>query len=315
LKAVRIHEFGGPEVLRYEDAPEPELAEGDVLVRVSASSVNPVDWKIRKGFLKQRVTHKLPLILGWDVSGTVERLGPKATGFAVGDAVFSRPDIARDGAYAELIAVRASELARKPRSIDHVKAAAVPLTALTAWQALIEAPAPFTSAALAKGQTVLIHGGAGGVGTFAIQIARWRGARVLTTASEKNASLLRELGADQVIDYTKQRFEDVARDVDVVFDTIGGETQKRSWDVVKPGGVVVSIASPPEEAAAKAKGARGAYVFVQPSAAHLTKIAELIDAGAIKPVVSAVFPLADARRAHEESETGHVRGKIVLQVS
>jgi NADPH:quinone reductase-like Zn-dependent oxidoreductase len=314
MKAVRIHAYGGPEVLRHEDAPVPEPRQGDVLVRVHAAGVNPVDWKARQGYLRQMIDYPLPMIPGWDVAGVVERLGPGAQGFAVGDEVFARPDLSRDGAYAEYLAVRATELARKPRTLDFVQSAAVPLAALTAWQALFEAPAPFVSAAVQRGQTVLVHAGAGGVGTFAIQLAKWRGARVVTTASGKNAAFLRDLGADEVVDYAKTRFEDAVRGVDAVFDTVGGETQARSWKVLKPGGVQVSIVGRPSEEEAKAHGARAAYVFVQPDAAQLAEIARLLDAGTLKAIVSEVLPLAEARRAHELSQAGHVRGKLVLRV-
>jgi len=284
-------------------------------VRVHAAGVNPVDWKVREGYLQKALAYPLPMIPGWDLSGTVEQLGPGASGFTLGDEVYARPDIARNGAYAEHIAVRAKELAPKPRTVDHVHAAAVPLAALTAWQALFEAPEPFTTAGLAKGQTLLIHGGAGGVGTFAVQLARWRGARVIATASAKNESFLRDLGVDQVIDYNTQRFEEVVKDVDVVLDTLGGEVQARSWRTLRPGGVLVSIASRPSQSDAEAHGARAAYVFVQPHAAQLGQIAQLIDEGVVKPVVSEVLPLAEARRAHELSQTGHARGKIVLRVA
>lgn len=314
MNAVRIHAYGGPDVLRYEEAPVPEPGPGDVLVRVQAAGVNPVDWKIRQGFLKERIPHRLPMIPGWDVAGTVEQLGPGASGFAPGDEVFSRPDIARDGAYAEYTVVRASELAKKPRSLDFVQAGAVPLAALAAWQALFEAPPPYASAALRPGQTVLIHAAAGGVGTFAVQLARWRGARVIGTTSAKNARLVRELGAEEVIDYQAARFEEVVRGVDAVLDTVGGDTQRRSWNVLRPGGVLVSIVSPPSAEEAAQHGARAAYVFIQPSATQLGEMARLVDAGAMKPIVSEVLPLSEARHAHELSQTGHARGKIVLRV-
>lgn len=314
MKAVRIHRYGGPEVLTFEDAPRPAPAAGEVLVRVRAAGVNPVDWKVREGYLKERVPYAFPLILGWDASGVVESVGTGVAGLSVGDEVFSRPDIARNGAYAELIAIKASEVASKPRSIDHLQSAAIPLAGLTAWQALFEAPAPYTSAGLSKGQTILIHGGAGGVGTFAVQLAKWKGARVIATASARNERFLRDLGADRVIDYSRERFEEAARGVDAVFDTIGGDTQARSWKALKPGGVLVSIVSPPSEEEARAHQARAAYLFVQPSAAQLATLADLVDGKAIRPIVSEVLPLAQARRAHELSQGGHVRGKLVLEV-
>lgn len=316
MKAVRIHRYGGPEVLQYEEAPIPEPREGEVRVRVHATSINPVDWKVREGFLKDAVPHKLPLVLGWDVSGTVDAVGPGARDFRPGDEVFSRPDIARDGAYAQYIIVREKELARKPRNLDHAHSAAVPLAGLTAWQSLFEAPPPFTAANLEQGQSVLIHAAAGGVGTFAVQLARWKGAsRIVATASSRNESFLRELGADQVIDYNRERFEDVAGEVDVVLDTMGGDTQARSWKVVRPGGVLVSIVQKPSEALAKERGARAAYVFVQPSRPQLAELAQLLDARQIKACVSEILPLAEARKAQEKSQSGHVRGKVVLSVT
>jgi NADPH:quinone reductase-like Zn-dependent oxidoreductase len=314
MKAVQIHEYGGPDVLLYEDAPRPEGAKGDALVRVHAAGVNPVDWKIREGFLRQAIPYKLPMIPGWDVSGTVEAIGGGNGGLRVGDEVYARPDITRNGAYAEYMVVRVSELAKKPRSLGHVHAAAVPLAALTAWQALLEAPHPYTSANLKKGQTVLIHGAAGGVGSFAVQLAKWRGARVIATASGGNETFVYSLGADQFVDYTRQPFEEVVHGVDAVLDTIGGEVQLRSWKTLKPGGVLVSIAGRPSEELARAYGARAAYVFVQPSALQLTEIARLIDAKIVKPMLAEVLPLSQARRAHELSQGGHVRGKIVLNV-
>ena len=308
MKAVRIHQYGGPEVLKFEDAPRPQPAVGELLIRTHAAAVNPVDWKIREGYLKERVVYSLPLILGWDLSGTVEATGLGATRFQKGDDVFTRPDIARDGAYAEYILVRESEVTLKPKSIDHVNAAAIPLAALTAWQAL------FDAARLSTGQKVLIHAASGGVGSFAVQLAKWKGAHVIGTASGGNQLFMAELGVDEAIDYGKARFEDVVRDVDVVFDTIGGEIQQRSWRVLKKGGILISIvsASSPEEAAKH--GVRQAYVFVQPNAAELAEIARLVDAGRVKPFVQTVLPLSEARKAHELSETGHTRGKIVLKV-
>jgi NADPH:quinone reductase-like Zn-dependent oxidoreductase len=308
MKAVRIHRYGGPEVLIYENAPVPQINEDDALVRVHAAGVNPVDWKIREGYLQGMLNYRLPLILGWDVSGVVESVGSNVTHVKPGDAVYSRPDISRDGAYAQYIAVRASELAPRPATLDDVHAAAVPLAALTAWQAI------FDAAQLTAGQTVLIHAAAGGVGSFGVQLAKWKGARVIGTASARNAQFLHDLGVDQFIDYTTDRFEQVARDVDVVLDTIGNETQRRSWQVLKPGGILVSIIDPPKPEEAAAHNARGAYVFVQPNASELTEIAQLIDQGHVKPIVETVLPLADARTAHELNETGHTRGKIVLQV-
>lgn len=314
MKAVRMHEYGGPRVLQYEEVPIPHIASDEVLVAVHAAAINPVDWKIRGGHLKQHLNHELPLTPGWDVSGRVERIGSHVTRFAPGDEVFGRPDIMRDGAYAEFMTVRETELAPKPRNIDHVTAAAVPLAALTAWQALFDAPPPYQSAKLRKGQRILIHGAAGGVGCFAVQLARWCGAYVIGTGSAHSRDFLQELGVDEFIDYELAPFERSVKDVDVVLDTIGSETQERSWQVLVPGGTLVSTVSPPPSDQADKHGARGAYVFVQPNPAQLAKLSELIELGAIRPIVTEVFPLEEARRAQAHSETGHARGKIVLSI-
>jgi len=309
MKAIRIHAYGGPEVMVYEDAPRPIPATGDVLVRVQAAGVNPVDWKVREGRLQGRVNHRLPLVLGWDVAGVVEELGSGVTNLKVGDAVYARPDIVRDGAYAEYVVVRAQELALKPQSLDFIHAAAVPLAALTAWQSL------FDAAGLSAGQSVLIHAGAGGVGHFAVQLARWKGARVVATASKDNAEFLRGLGADEIVDYHDTQFEEVIRDMDVVLDTQGGAIYERSWKVLKKNGIIVSLINQPSAELAEQYGARAAYVFVQPNAEQLTKISGLIDSGIVKPVVETVFPLAEARQAHLLIQLGHTRGKIVLRVT
>ena len=312
MKAIRIHNYGGPEVLHYEDAPRPQPQAGEVLVRVHAAGVNPIDWKVREGHMKDFWPHEFPLILGWDVSGTVEAVGPgpaAAGRFKKGDEVYSVPDVSRDGAYAEFIVVRESELALKPKSLHHVHAAAVPLAAVTAWQAL------FDAGQLLPGQRVLIHGGSGGVGHVAVQLAKWKGAHVFGTASTKNQELLRELGVDEPIDYTKKKFEDVARDVDLVLDLIGGETQERSWSVLKKGGVLLSLVQPPSVEKAKALGVRAAFVAGHPSGAQLAEIANLIDSGELAPVINRILPLSEVRRAHELSQSGHTHGKMTLRVS
>ncbi|MES2459840.1 MAG: NADP-dependent oxidoreductase [Armatimonadota bacterium] len=308
MKAVRIHAFGGVDTLVYEDAPRPRLGARDALVRVHAAGVNPVDWKVREGYLEEMLPHTLPLILGWDLSGIVEAVGEEVTEVQVGDAVFADAPIARDGAYAEYIAVNAALLAPKPKTLSHIEAASLPVAALTVWQALFE------TAKLEAGQSVLIHAAAGGVGSLAVQMAKWKGAHVIGTASARNHDFLRGLGADELIDYNTAYFDEVVRDVDVVFDTMGYDTLARSWDVLKPGGFLVGIVSVPDDEEAKRRGVRSAYVFTRPDAAGLSAIAALVDAGTIKPIVGETLPLADARRAHEISETKHSRGKIVLQV-
>ena len=229
MKAVSIYSHGGPEVLRYEEIPRPRHKAGEVLVRVHAAGVNPIDWKIREGQLHTLLHHTFPLVLGWDVSGVVEKVGPDTKRLHIGDEVFSKPDITRDGAYAEFIVIKESEVALKPVSIDHVHAAALPLAGLTAWQALFE------TAGLEAGQRILIHAAAGGVGNIAVQLAKWKGAHVIGTSSAKNHDFLRRLGVDQVVDHETERFETVVAPVDVVLDTIGGDTQTRSLKVLKPG--------------------------------------------------------------------------------
>ena len=308
MKAVRIHNYGGPEVLKYEDAPRPQPGKGEVLIRVHAAGVNPIDWKVRAGYMKDFMPYQFPLILGWDLSGVIEKIGARVTRFKRGDEVYSKPDTARDGAYAEYIVVLESEVALKPKSLHHVRAAAVPLAGLTGWQAL------FDVAKLKREQRVLIHGGSGGVGHFAVQFAKSKGAYVFATASTKNQDLLRELGADEPIDYTTQRFEEIARDVDVVLDTIGGDTQQRSWKVLKKGGVLASLVQSPDVEKAKALGVRGVFVSSEPNGAELAEIAALIDSGSVKVVIDRILPLREARRAHELSQSGHIRGKIVLRV-
>ncbi len=309
MKAVRIHRYGGPEVLVYEDAPKPVPDSGDVLVKVHATSVNPIDWKGRAGYLKMLSEYPMPFILGWDVSGVVEAIGKEVTQWKPGDEVYGRPDIWRQGAYAEYIAVRAGEIARKPKNLDHVHSAALPLVGLTAWQALFEA------ADLKPGQKVLIHAAAGGVGHLAVQFAKLKGLYVAGTASGRNQNFLKQLGCDLPINYETTRFEDVAHDFDAVIESMGGEIRNRSWKVLKKGGILVALVGPPpSEDEAKAHGVRATIIWAQSKPEHLDEIARLADAGQIKPEIAAIFPLQDAEKAHRMGETEHVRGKIVLQV-
>jgi len=311
MKAVRVHEYGGPEVLRYEEAPRPEPGDGELLIKVHAAGVNPADWKVRAGYFKDFVPFQMPFVVGTDFSGTVAGLGSRTTGFAVGDAVFGRSQFGRSGSYAEYTTTRPGLIAAKPASLDHVHAAAVPTASLAAWQSLLGEG----GIDLRPGQTILIHGAAGGVGSFAVQLAKWRGAKVLGTASAKNESHLRALGVDQVIDYARQPFEEVVHGIDAVFDTIGGDVEARSWNVLRPGGVLASIVAqqltPPKDAPT---GARGVTNFSLPDS-KLGEIANLIDAGTLKVVVTEVQPLAEAQKAHVLSQAGHVRGKIVLKVA
>jgi NADPH:quinone reductase-like Zn-dependent oxidoreductase len=309
MKAVRFHSYGAPDLLVYEDAPKPEPAAGEVLVKVHATSVNPIDWKIRAGHLRGFRDYPLPFILGWDVSGVVESAGAGVTGLKPGDEVYGWPDAARNGAYAEYIAVEESRLALKPKSLDHVHSAAIPLAGLTAWQAL------FDTAGLMPRQKVLIHAAAGGVGHLAVQFAKLNEIYVAGTASGRNQDYLKQLGCDLPIDYEATRFEDVVRDFDAVIESMGGEVRNRSWKVLKKGGILVAlIGPPPSEDDARAHEVRATIIWGHANRGQLTEIARLADAGKVRPEIAAVFPLREAAEAHRMSETEHVRGKIVLQV-
>ena len=308
MNAIRIHNYGGPEVLLYEEAPRPRLKKAEVLIRVHAAGVNPLDRKVRAGELKEIIQHTLPLIPGWDVSGVVEEVGAGVSQFKGGDEVFAMADPTRDGGYADYIAVREPMVAMKPKSLHHVRAAAAPVSALAAWRSLFEL------GHLQAGQRILIHGGSGGVGHFAVQLAKWKGAYVLATASKNNQELLRKLGANETIDYTTQKFEDVVHNVDIVLDTIGGETQERSWGVLKQGGVLISLVQPPSQEKPKQFGVRGMMCSVQPDGNQLSKIAKLIDSAKLGPTIDRILPLSEARRAHELSQNCHIHGKIVLRV-
>lgn len=315
MKAVRMHEYGGPEVLKYEEVPRPLAWNDEVLVRVHASAVNPLDWKIRAGHMRSMIDHTLPLILGWDFSGVIEAVGEQVTSFRVGDAVYGRPDPQRNGTYAEYATVRATEIAQKPRNIDHVHAAAVPLAALTAFQALFGTDAREPSVDLSRGQRILIHGASGGVGSFAVQLARWRGARVIATSSGEHSGFVRELGADEVVDYKAQPFERVVKDVDAVLDLVGGDVTERSIQVLRPGGVLASTLGGLSEEEATKHGIRSVSVLTRTSSSELAAIASLIDEGVVKVAVSQIFSLEEAPKAHEAIESGHTRGKIVLRIA
>lgn len=309
MKAVVVHQYGGPEVLKLEDVPWPEPKDDQIRIRVIAAGVNPVDALIRSGFLAKFFNTKLPLVPGYDVAGTVESVGSKITKFKKGDAVFAYIGLKEGGGYAEYSVATEKEAALKPKSLNYIEAAAVPVVALTAWQALID------TAKLSSGQTVLIHGGSGGVGSFAIQIAKARGAKVIATASTPNQGLLKELGADVTIDYTKTKFEDVAKEVDVVLDSVGKDTLTRSYGVLKKGGYIVSLVARPDPAELEKRGINGSPLNVQPNSEELTGIGKLIDEKKLKVIISQVFPLTDAAKAQAQAETGHTRGKIVLKVA
>lgn len=304
MKAVRIHEFGGPEVLKYEDIPEPQPGQGEIRIKVIAAGVNPVDWKMREGWMKI----PLPITLGLDASGVVDALGKDVDSFRPGERVFAKASLP-NGSYAEYTVVKASQAAKMPKSMGFVEAASVPTAGLTAWQSI------FDIAGLKKGQSILIHGAAGGVGSFAAQLAKWKGAYVIGTASSSNAQFLESIGADEVIDYKAQRFEDIVHNMDVVLDTVGGDTFERSWKVLKPGGFLVTTVAQIPGGAAAAHGVRAERIVSQANGSELAQIASLIDERKIKPAVTAVLPLAEARKAQEMSESHHTRGKIVLRVA
>lgn len=306
MKAIRIHQYGGPEVLAQVETQRPTPSPNEVLIRVQGASVNPVDWKLRAGYLKDVFPLTFPSTLGWDVAGTVEETGAQVTRFKRGDEVYA---LLEGGGYAEYAVANESVVAAKPNTLNYLRAAAVPVAGLTAWQTLFEV------AKLRAGQKVLIHAAAGGVGSFAVQFAKAKGAYVIGTASSNNHAFLRELGVDKAVDYQKTRFEDEVQDVDVVLDTLGGDTQERSFKVLKKGGILVSIVQPPAQELATKHDVRALFYGAHASSSDLAEIARLIDSGKVKVVVETVLPLAEARRAHELSQTGHGRGKIVLKAA
>lgn len=310
MKAVRIHTYGGHDVLTVEEASRPTPREGEVLIRVYASSVNLFDIAVREGYLHPYFNYTFPLILGTDASGVVEEVGAGVGDFSPGDEVYTRAGVFLEGANAEYVRVPAANVARKPESLDHLHTAALPHVGLAAWYALVDL------ADLQAGQTVLIHGAAGGVGHIAAQLARQRGAKVIATAS-LNIGFLKELGVDEAIDYSSIPFEEVVKDVDVVLDLVGDDTQARSWKVLKPGGILVtSQTQPASDEVAAAHGVRAGHVNnIPPMRATLTELAKLVDAGKIQPHVSTVLPLEEIRQAHQLIEGRHTQGKIALHIA
>jgi len=306
-KAIRFHDYGGPEVMRFEEVEQPMPKEGEILVRIHAVSVNSVDWKIRSGLARKRFNLPPPIIPGGDLSGEVAAVGAAVTDFAAGQSVFAM--IGLWGAYAEHAAFDASMAARKPASIDHVHAASVPLAGLTAWQALHE------QGALTPGQRVFVHAAAGGVGGFAVQLARVAGAEVIASASAQNADYVRGLGANEVIDFRVDSAEPYMGSVDLVFDLVGGDASIRSLALLKPGAALVAVAAPSQALREQGEklGRRVLSLQVRPDGAQLARIAALIDAGKVTTTVAAVFPLAEASAAQELSKLGHTRGKIILR--
>ena len=305
MKAVQVRQWGGWDATSIEDVDRPQPAAGEVLVRVKATSVNPVDWAIREGYLQEYVS--LPYMLGSDVAGDIEALGEGVEGLEVGTAIYGMKGI-KGGAYAEYTTMLPEELALKPKTLSYQEAAAVPHAALTAWQSL------FDVAHLEKRQRVLIHAAAGGVGHYAVQFAKMKGAYVIGTASANNEAFVRGLGADEFVDYPNVPFESVVKDVDMVFDTVGFDTTARSYQVLKPGGMLVSIVNPPDTEAVVIHNIHATMYGAHPDAAQLTEIAGLIDAGKVKPSINQVLELAEIQQAHQLSQGRHVRGKLVVNI-
>jgi alcohol dehydrogenase len=331
VRAARIHEYGDASVLRVDDVEKPKPGPRDVLVRVMAASVNPVDTKIRAGSQRGIVRLSLPWILGLDVSGVVEEVGPLVTRFSVGDEVMSTPTHRRPGTYAEWIAIDESQVAKKPKRVDFIAAATLPLVGLTAWECLV------TRARIGPGARVLIHAGAGGVGVMAIQIAKHFGAHVATTASTRNVEFLRELGADVVVDYTKEEFDQVLSDYDVVLESLGPDIARRSLPILKRGGILTSINTGLPDATARygpnlgvlavalrmlsstlsarmTRGVKFTTVVRASDGNTLGELGALVDAGVIRPVIAQVFPLERIVDAHLAQETGRTRGKLAIQL-
>jgi NADPH:quinone reductase-like Zn-dependent oxidoreductase len=315
VRAIAVERFGGTDELRLVDLPRPKLPPDAILIRTAAAAVNPVDAKIRAGALAERFPCSFPLVPGWDVAGVVEQVGPAVRDFSPGDEAISycRKDFIQEGTYAELVAVRARQSAHKPRSLSFEEAAGIPLTGLTAYQTLHDA------LQLKRGETVLITRAAGGVGTFAVQLARIVGARVIATASRRNHDYLRELGATECIDYRETDALEAVRDahpdgIDAVLDIVGGELLERSATVLRPGGRIVSVIQPPDTEAFASRGITASYVFVLPDGEQLAELARLAEGGELVVPIDRTMPLAEARTAHELIEAGHVRGKLVLTI-
>jgi len=308
MKAVIINEYGDENVLNYTDAPRPEPQSDEILIKVHAAGFNQVDVKLREGMGKMFGLEP-PLILGVEVAGTIEQTGADVKNFGIGDEVFVLGNPMKNGGYAEYAIAKESETGLKPKNIDFETAAAIPVGALTSWQAL------FDLAHLEPGQTILIHGASGSVGSLAVQLAKIKGARVFATASGKNEEFVRNLGADEFVDYTQQKFEEVVKDVDVVFDTVGGDTLERSFQVLKKGGFLVTTVQPPPEEKAGEFGVQAVMILVEPNADELKQVSRLVEQGDLKAHVETVLPLSEIKKAHEFSKNGHTRGKIVLRVN
>ncbi|MDL4842709.1 NADP-dependent oxidoreductase [Aquibacillus rhizosphaerae] len=310
MKAIVINKYGTKEELQEQEVPKPEISDNQVLVEVHATSINPIDWKLRAGYLKSMLDFSFPIILGWDVSGVIVEVGKDVKNFKVGDEVFARPDTNAEGTYAEYTSVDENLLAKKPKNLSHEEAASIPLAGLTAWQCLID------RTEVKENDKVLIHAGSGGVGSLAIQIAKHFGAHVATTASEKNETYVKELGADHFINYRTQNFEEELKDFDIVLDTMGGDILNKSFSVLKPGGKLVTIAGQPDEDLAKKHQVEASSYWLNPDGEQLSELGDLLESGVVKAQVGHVFGFSaeELQKAHGLSETHHAKGKIVIKV-
>ncbi|WP_018663535.1 NADP-dependent oxidoreductase [Heyndrickxia acidiproducens] len=308
MKAVVINQYGGKDRLQEAEVPIPSIQDHQVLVQMKATSVNPIDWKLREGYLKDMLPFDFPIILGWDAAGIITETGKSVKNFKVGDAVFARPDTTRNGTYAEFVAIDEDKLALKPPNVSFEEAASVPLAGLTAWQGLYDV------LGLKAGEKILIHAGAGGVGSLAIQFAHHTGAYVATTASAENGAFVKNLGADMAIDYRTEHFEEILKDFDAVYDTLGGRIQSGSYQILKKGGRLVSIAEAPKQEEAEKYGVKADFLWLQPNGKQLAEIGELLQSGTVKAIVGQTFPFSQqgVREAHALSESHHARGKIVI---
>lgn len=310
MKAITISKYGSKEELTEQEVPTPKINDNQVLVELYATSINPIDWKLREGYLKDNLPFEFPIILGWDAAGIVKEVGSEVESFQVGDEVYSRPATTRMGTYAEYVAVEEELLAKKPNNLSFEEAASVPLAGLTAWQCLVD------YGNISEGDKVLIHAGAGGVGTFAIQIAKYLGAYVATTASEKNKELLERLGADRVINYQQEDFTEQLSDYDFVLDTLGGAIQEKSYSILKKGGKLASVVQPPNEEVKEKYGVDAAFIWLNPNGKDLAKLGDLIEDGYVQPIVGKSYPFTEQglKDAHELSESHHAKGKIVINI-
>lgn len=310
MKAVVIEQYGDKEELKEKELEKPEPEAEEVLIKIHAAAVNPIDWKLRYGYLKEKLSFDFPIILGWDAAGIVEKIGKDVDSIQKGDRVFVRPELSNRGTYAEYTTAKEELVAKIPDNISFKEAAAVPLAGLTAYQCLIDV------GKLESGEKVLIHAGAGGVGSFAIQIAKKLDAYVATTASTKNVEFLKSLGADEVIDYTEADFSEELENYDLVIDTLGGEVQEKSYNVLKKGGKLVSIVEEPDQEKADQLGIEAELHWLIPDGKELAELAEMMDKEKVKPVVGTVSPFSEQglKDAHELSETHHARGKIVIEI-